>query len=92
MPLTTCGRGCKDSWDVRACCDPWSDGVKDGNTMEQLRACPKRVDTMVFYLDNNNVEDAEAWLDEFKFSVDDTDKMVSQYHGDEVAHFRLFFV
>ena len=60
--------------------------------MEQLRACPKRVDTMVFYLDNNNVEDAEAWLDEFKFSVDDTDKMVSQYHGDEVAHFSLFFV
>ena len=51
-----------------------------------------RVHTMVFHLDNNNVEDAEAWLDEFGFSVDDKDKMVSQYHGAEVAHFRLFFV
>ena len=51
-----------------------------------------RVHTMVFHLEHYDVEDAEAWLDEFKFSVDDTDKMVSQYHGDEVAHFSLFFV
>ena len=67
---------------MRCCCEP---NCPSKNTVEQLRVCLKRVDTMVFHLGHNMVEvsDAEAWLDDFGFSDEDKAKMVCQYKAED---------
>ena len=89
MPLARCGRGCRNGFDVRCCCEP---NCHRKNTVEMLRACPMRVSTMVFHMGNDQelynaaMADDFSWLDQFGFTDDDKQEMIKEYkeeHDDE---------
>lgn len=73
-----CGRGCREGWDVRCCCEP---NCPKKNSHAQFLRCPMRIETMVFHITNNQEWEEEAqkgrwsFLAPFRFTKTDMDEI-----------------
>jgi len=82
--LSTCGRDCKPSQDIRARC--YVRG--NGNTLAQFLACPSRVDTMAWHIANEYglyklAEQGDfTYLDQFDLTDEDKMAIISSFYQD----------
>jgi hypothetical protein len=82
--LSTCGRDCKPSEDIRARC--YVRG--NGNTLAQFLACPARVDTMAWHIANEYglyklAEQGDfTYLDQFDLTDEDKMAIISSFYQD----------
>ncbi len=86
--MLNCGRGCSVGFNVRCCCEPF---VPNKNTIEMLRACPMRINTMVFLLSNcpdryNRANAGDfSWLCQFGFSDTDKREIIKCYKEEQLS-------
>ena len=85
VKLTTCGRDCKPSEDIRSRCEI---NCKAKNSNDQFLACPARVDTTAWTIANEYglyklAEKGDfTYLDQFDFTDEDKMAIIASYHED----------
>lgn len=83
--LTTCGRNCKSSEDIRGRCEI---NCKAKNSLDQFLACPARVDTTAWTIANEYglyklAEQGDyTYLDQFDFTDEDKIAIIVSYNVD----------